>query len=105
MKTLSIMAVVTLCTSLLGCDVQPDVLFVTEGNPFQVLQLTDAEQGCPAPRRVCYLTFMDGGTSNGCWVREKSFVRALFPDLGERLVPVAEFRRTMLAEYRNVSLD
>ena len=105
MKTSSAMAVVTLCTTLLGCDVQPDVLFVTEGNPFQVLQLTDAEQGCPAPRRVCYLTFMDGGTSNGCWVREKSYVRALFPDLGERLVPVAEFRRTMLAEYRNVSLD
>ncbi|MDM0030634.1 hypothetical protein QTI33_00575 [Variovorax sp. J22P271] len=105
MKTSSVMAVVTICTTLSGCDVQPDVLFVTESNPFQVVQLTDAEQGCPAPRRVCYLTFRDGGTSNGCWVREKSYVRALFPDLGERLIPVTEFRRTMLAEYRNVSLD
>ena len=105
MKTLSAMAVVTLCMTLFGCVVLPDVLFVTEGNPFQVLQLTDAEQGCPAPRRVCYLTFRDGGTSHGCWIREKSYVRALFPDLGERVIPVTEFRRTMLAEYRNISLD
>lgn len=105
MKTSSIMAVVAGCTILLGCDMQPRVLFVTGGSPYQVLQLTDAEEGCPAPRRVCYLTLWDGGTSRGCWVREQAYIRAHFQDLGDRLVPVTEFRRTTLAEYRNATLD
>ncbi|MDM0024605.1 hypothetical protein QTI27_08695 [Variovorax sp. J31P216] len=105
MKRSSVMAVVAGCTILLGCDLQPRVLFVTSGTLFQVMQLTDAEDGCPAPRRVVYLTLWDGGTSRGCWVREQAFIRAQFPDLGERLVPVNDFRPTTLAEYRNFTLD
>ncbi|WP_286537457.1 hypothetical protein [Variovorax sp. J31P179] len=105
MKTSSMMAVVASCTILLGCDLEPSVLFVTSGSPYQVIQLTDAEEGCPAPLRVCYLTLLDGGTSRGCWVREHAYIRAHFDDLGDRLIPVTEFRRTTLAEYRNATLD
>jgi hypothetical protein len=105
MQTSSMMAVVAGCTILLGCDLQPSVLFVTSGSPYQVIQLTDAEEGCPAPLRVCYLTLLDGGTSHGCWVREHAYIHAHFDDLGDRLIPVTEFRRTTLAEYRNATLD
>ena len=105
MQTSSMMAVVAGCTILLGCDLQPSVLFVTSGSPYQVIHLTDAEEGCPAPLRVCYLTLLDGGTSHGCWVRDHAYIRAHFHDLGDRLLPVTEFRRTTLAEYRNATLD
>lgn len=105
MKTSSVVAVVAGCTFAVGCDVQPSVLFVADGSPFQVLQLTDAQDDCPSPSRVCYLTSWDGGTSTGCWVREPGNVRARFPDRGDKLIPVGAFRRTTLADYRNATLD
>ena len=93
------------CTFVLGCDVQPSVLFVANGTLYQMLQLTDAQDGCPAASRVCYLTLWDGSASSGCWVREHSNIRVRFADLGEKLIPVNEFQRTMVGEYRNSSLD
>ena len=90
---------------VLGCDVQPSVLFVANGTLFQMLQLTDTQDECPAASRVCYLTLWDGSTSRGCWFREHSNIRARFADLGEKLIPVNEFQRTMVGEYRNSSLD
>jgi hypothetical protein len=105
MKTISIVAAVAGCIGVLGCDTEPDVLFVADGSPVHLLQLTDAQDDCPATEHVCYLTSWDGGTARGCWVRERANIRARFPDLGDKLIPVGEFRRTTLAEYRNASLD
>lgn len=105
MTTSSVVAVLVACTFVLGCDVQPSVLFVANGVLFQMLQLTDTQDECPEPNRVCYLTLWDGEASRGCWVREHSNIRVRFPDLGEKLIPVNEFRRTMVGEYRNSSLD
>ena len=105
MKTTSVAAVVAGCTLVLGCDMEPQVLFVTDGNAFQALQLTDAQDGCIAPYRVSYLTSFDGGASSGCWVREGPYIRTHFPKSDDKLIPVGEFRRTTLAEYRNASLD
>ncbi|CAN7744391.1 MULTISPECIES: hypothetical protein [unclassified Variovorax] len=70
-----------------------------------MLQLTDAEEECITPDRLCYLTSWDGTISRGCWVREEANIRARFPDSGDMLVPVIEFRRTTLAEYRNAALE
>ena len=50
---------------VLGCDVQPSVLFVANGTLFQMLQLTDTQDECPAATRVCYLTLWDGSASRG----------------------------------------
>ena len=105
MKTSSVAAVVAGCTLVLGCDMEPQVLFVRDGNPFQALQLTDAQDGCTAPYRVSYLTSADGGASSGCWVREGRHIRTQFPKLVDKLIPVGEFRRTTLAEYRGTTLD
>lgn len=103
MKTTSVAAVVAGCTLVLGCDLEPQVLFVTDG--IQPLQLTDAQDGCVAPYRAAYLTSFYGGASRGCWVREGPHIRTHFPKLDDKLIPVGEFRRTTLAEYRNASLD
>ena len=84
---------------------QPSVLFVANGTLFHMLQLTDSQDECPSPNRLCYLTAWDGGTSRGCWVRERANVRARFPGEGDKVVPVAEFHRTSLAEYRNAALE
>ena len=105
MKTFSVAAVVAGCTLVLGCDMEPQVLFVTVGNPFQALQLTDAQGECIVPYRVSYLTSFDGGASTGCWVREGLNIRTHFPKLDDKFIPVGEFRRTTLAEYRNASLE
>jgi hypothetical protein len=105
MKTSSVAAVVAGCTLVLGCDMEPQVLFVTDGNPFQALQLTDAQDGCIAPYRVSYLTSLDGGASSGCWVREGLNIHTHFPKVADKLIPVGEFRRTTLAEYRKAALD
>ena len=105
MKASSVVACVATCTFVLGCDTQPSVLFVAQGSLFHMLQLTDAEEECIAPYRLCYLTSWDGTTSRGCWVREEANIRARFADSGDKLVPVIDFRRTMLAEYRNATLE
>ena len=105
MKTSSVAAVVAGCTLALGCDMEPQVLFVTDGNPFHSLQLTDAQGVCVAPYRVSYLTSFDGAASNGCWVREGPNIHTQFPTSNDKLIPLGEFRRTTLGEYRNSSLD
>jgi hypothetical protein len=84
---------------------QPSVLFVAHGSLFHMLQLTDVHEECIAPYRLCYLTSWDGTTSRGCWVREEANIRARFPGSGDKLVPVIDFRRTTLAEYRNAALE
>lgn len=105
MKASSVVACVATCTFVLGCETQPSVLFVAHGSVFHMLQLTDAEEECITPYRLCYLTSWDGTTSRGCWVREEANIRARFPDSGDKLVPVIEFRRTTLAEYRDAALE
>ena len=105
MKASSVVAYVATCTFILGCDTQPSVLFVAHGGAFHMLQLTDAEEECITPYRLCYLTSWDGTTSRGCWLREETNIRARFPDSGDKLVPVVDFRRTTLAEYRNATLE
>jgi hypothetical protein len=93
------------CTIVLGCDLQPSVIFVANGTPFQMLQLTDAQDGCPELHRVVYLTTWDGATYHGCWAREQGNIHAHFPSLGDKLIPVDQFRSTTLADYRKISLD
>ena len=106
MKASSLAAAIAgCCTFVVGCDMEPHVLFVADGNPFQALQLTDDQAGCTAPYRVSYLTSLDGGAVSGCWVREGRHIRARFPKSDDKLTPVREFRRTTLAEYRNATLD
>jgi hypothetical protein len=99
-----VLATVFCCTCLAGCDLAPSVLFVADGSPVRLLQLTDAHEGCPAPRRVCFLATWDGETARGCWVREAGSVRVSLPH-EEQSVPVSSFRPTAYAEFRRVSLD
>jgi hypothetical protein len=105
MKTTSVVAVVAVCTIALGCDLQPSVIFVANGTLFQMLQLTDAQEECPASNRVCYITGWDGEAHRGCWVRDEANIRARFPLLADKLIPVSEFQGTAIAVYRNISLD
>ena len=105
MTTSLVAAALVACTLIAGCDVQPSVLFVANGALFQMLQLTDSQDECPSPDRVCYLTMWDGAAYRGCWVREHSFIRARFSGSAEKRIPVNEFRRTMVGDYRNSSLD
>ena len=99
-----VFAAVVCGTCLAGCDLAPSVLFVADGSPVRLLQLTDAHDGCPAPRRVCFLSTWDGETTRGCWVREAGSVRVSLPH-EEQSVPVANFRPTAYAELRRVWLD
>ncbi|MDM0073712.1 hypothetical protein QTH90_04935 [Variovorax sp. J2P1-59] len=105
MKTSSVAALAVSCAFVLGCDMQPSVLFVATGSAFHMLQLTDAQEECASPFRICFLNSWDGGTARGCWVREQSNVRARFPGTNDKLIPVTEFRRTTLADYRNAELE
>jgi hypothetical protein len=105
MKASSVVAVAIGCTIVLGCDLQPSVIFVANGTLFQMLQLTDARDDCPESHRLCYLTAWDGSTYRGCWAREQGNIHTHFPFLGDKLVPVGQFHRTTLAEYRNLALD
>jgi len=106
MKAIPVVAAVVIgCAILFGCDGQPGVLFVADGSPIHLLQLTGAQEDCATPRRVCYLTSWEGGTSRGCWIREHGYIHARFADQEDKLVPVGEFRRTQLADYQNASLD
>ncbi|MGO4394369.1 hypothetical protein AB4Z46_23695 [Variovorax sp. M-6] len=92
------------CACVVGCDLTPSVLFVSDGSPVRLLQLTDAQDECAAPRRVCFLATWDGQAVRGCWMREQANVLVTLP--GEvRTVPVGSFRPTAYAEYRRMSLD
>jgi len=105
MKASSVVAVVVGCIVVLGCDLQPSVIFVANGTLFQMLQLTDAQGDCPESHRLCYLTMWDGTTHHGCWAREQANIHARFPVLGDKLIPVSQFQSTTLADYRTISLD
>jgi len=105
MKASSVVAVVVGCNIVLGCDLQPSVIFVANGTLFQMLQLTDAQDDCPELHRVVYLTMWDGASYRGCWAREQENIHAHFPSLGDKLIPVGEFHSTTLADYRKISLD
>ena len=95
---------VVCCACVVGCDLTPSVLFVADGSPVRLLQLTDAQGECPAPRRVCFLATWDGQVARGCWVREEANVRVILSD-EERTVPVGSFRPTAYAEYRHALLN
>ena len=92
------------CACVVGCDLTPNVLFVSDGSPVRLLQLTDAQDECRAPRRVCFLATWDGQTVRGCWMLEQANVLVTLPG-EERTVPVGSFRPTAYAEYRRASLD
>lgn len=96
--------VLVCCACVVGCDITPNVLFVADGSPLRLLQLTDARGECPAPRRVCFLAMLDGEVARGCWVREESNVRVILSE-EERTVPVVDFRPTAYAEYRHAVLN
>jgi hypothetical protein len=55
--------------------------------------------------RFTYLTWGDGQTLRGCWVRDHAHIRARFDDMDDRRIPVGEFRSTEVADYQNLSLD
>jgi hypothetical protein len=97
-------AILIVCACLAGCDLTPNVLFVADGSPVRLLQLTDAQEECAAPSRVCFLSTWDGQTARGCWWRDKAVVRVVFPN-EEQTVPLTLFRPTAYAEYRRASLD
>ena len=99
-----VLAACACCAYVAGCDLTPSVLFVADGSPVRLLQLTDAQEDCPAPHRVCFLATWDGQTARGCWVREEAVVRVVLSD-EERTVPVGDFRPTAYAEYRQASLN
>ena len=99
-----VVAVFACCACVVGCDLTPSVLFVADGSPVRLLELTDAQDECPAPRRVCLLATWDGQTVRGCWMRERANVRVTLPG-EERTVPVGSFRPTAYAEHRHASLD
>jgi hypothetical protein len=92
------------CACVVGCDFTPNVLFVADGSPVRLLQLTDAQEECAAPSRVCFLSTWDGQTARGCWLREKAQVRVVFAN-EEQTVPLNLFRPTAYAAYRRASLD
>jgi len=98
------LAVFICCACVAGCDLTPNVLFVADGSPLRLLQLTDALGECPAPSRVCFLAMWDGEVARGCWMREEVNVRVILSE-EERTVPVADFRPTAYAEYRHAVLN
>ncbi|MGJ7510096.1 hypothetical protein [Variovorax sp. GT1P44] len=97
-------AMLVACASVVGCDLTPNVLFVADGSPMRLLQLTDAQDECAAPSRVCFLSTWDGQTARGCWLRDKAQVRVVFSN-EEQTVPLSLFRPTAYAEHRRASLD
>jgi hypothetical protein len=105
MDTSPIVAFVAACTLVAACESQPDVVFVADGDDFDVLSLTDAQDGCDAPGRLGYLTWWDGATVRGCWVRDRSHIVVRFIELEDRRVPVSDFRPTELAAERHMTLD
>ena len=100
-----ISALLATCALIAACESQPSVTFVTNGSEFNVLGLTDDQSTCEAPGRLVYLTWWDGQTLRGCWVRDHAHIRARFDNMDDRRIPVGDFRRTEVADYRNSSLD
>ncbi len=100
-----IAAFLATCALVAACESQPSVTFVANGSEFSVLGLTDEQGTCEAPARLVYLTWWDGQTLRGCWVRDHAHIRARFDDMDDRRIPVGEFRPTEVGDYRTLSLD
>ena len=92
------------CALLAACESQPSVTFVANGSDYNVLGLTHDQDTCAAPGRLVYLTWWDGQTLRGCWVRDHADIRARFDNMDDRRIPIGDFRSTELADYRNLSL-
>ncbi|SEB17721.1 hypothetical protein [Variovorax sp. YR216] len=105
MDTSPIAGFVAACALIAACESQPAVIFVANGGEFNVLSLTDEQDVCDAPARLGYLTWWDGATLRGCWVRDGGHIRMRITDLDDLRIPVGDFRRTEIAEYRNRTLD
>ena len=93
------------CALLAACNAQPGILYTTNGVEFDVMSLTDAQGHCQDRGRVAYLSWWGQATVQGCWVRERGEIVARFPGVPDRRVPVGEFQRTELAQYRGATLD
>lgn len=100
-----ILLLAAVCAFVASCDVQPSVNFFAKGDDGNLIGLTDDAGNCSAPARLAYLTSLDGGSLRGCWVRDHSQIRVRFNDAEDKRVPVGDFRRTEMADYRNLSLD
>lgn len=98
-------ALVAACTWLAGCDTKPGVIYYANGADFDTMSLTDKQDVCDTPGRVAYLSWWDGATLKGCWFRDRNDIVARFPELAERRIPIGDFHRTELAEYRNIALN
>ncbi|MDM0013031.1 hypothetical protein QTH87_11365 [Variovorax sp. J22P168] len=102
----SIAALCAACVFGAGCDSQPAVAYVAHGADFSVLGLTEEAAGCEPPARLGYLTGWDGKTVRGCWVRDRAEIRLRFDGgLDDRRIPVGDFHRTEIAQYRRSALD
>jgi hypothetical protein len=88
-----------------ACESQPSVTFVAIGSDFNVLGLTHEQSTCEAPGRLAYLTWWDGETLRGCWVRDHANIRVRFDDMDDRRIPVGEFQPTEVAHDQNLSLN
>lgn len=104
-EVLARMAVLIGCVTIAACDGKPNILFVADGDAVHLLQLTDAQEDCSWPHRMCYLTAWNGETTRGCWGREQAYVHARFPEQEDRLIPVGDFRATEFAISIDASLD
>jgi len=88
-----------------ACDSQPSVTYVANGSDFSVLGLTNEGGECALPAKVGYLTWWDGATVRGCWVRDRAEIRVRFNDMDDLRIPIGEFRRTEVGDYRYAALD
>jgi hypothetical protein len=104
-SSLSAPALALSCALLAACNTQPGILYTSEGPRFDVMSLTDAQGDCEGLARVAYLTWWGLETLKGCWMRERGEIVARFPGMDDKRVPIREFQRTELAEYRGATLN
>lgn len=90
---------------LAACDSPPAILYISTGTESDVMSLTDAKGECELRAHVAYISWAGQATAQGCWTRERGDIVARFPGLPDRRIPVGEFQRTELAEYRSQTLD
>lgn len=105
MNTSTIAALLGACALVTACDSQPSVTYVANGSDFSVLGLTNDDGHCAAPAKLGYLSWWDGATVRGCWVRDRADIRVRFDDMNDLRIPVGEFRRTEAGDYRYAALD
>ncbi|WP_431275840.1 hypothetical protein ACQ858_05975 [Variovorax ureilyticus] len=100
MDTSPIAGLVAACALIAACESQPAVTFVANGGDFDVLSLTEVQDTCDAPARLGYLTWWDGATLRGCWVRDGRYIRMRITNLDDVRIPVGDFRSTEIADDR-----